>query len=86
MTYPNTNMDIHGPSIADGPQLEFTLLLNELEDMFVVGTTGEVIIPVEVIQVNKEAVSFRKRGRARVQGKFGEITLEQLENELPVAE
>ena len=65
---------------------EFDLMLNELLDQFRVGEKGKVIIPVEVIRVGKDRVRFRKSGEAEVQGKFDQLTVAEMRDNLDVAE
>lgn len=82
----NTNMDLNKESKKDGPQLEFTLPLNELLNQFRVGETGSVAIPVKVTQVDKETISFMKDGEAKTIGNFRSPTASEMRKHLDVAE
>ena len=75
---PNTNMDLNKPSKQDGPQLEFTLPIDEIKESIEVGQIGVVMIPVEVTQVKDGMVSFRKRGKASSQSKFHESNASEM--------
>ncbi len=78
----NTNMDLNKKKMKDGPALEFTLQLNELLDQFRVGETGKIVIPVEITQVDKESVSFRKNGEAEVLGNMRSKTLSEMREDI----
>ena len=82
----NTNMDINKEEPKDGPMLEFTLPFNELLDQFKTGETGKVVIPVEVTQVGKETVSFRKNGQSEVLGNFKTKTVSEMREDIGVVE
>lgn len=75
----NTNMDLRRPSNADGPQLEFTLPLNEIDESLEVGQRGEVTIPVEITEVGQTHVSFRKVGKASSPMSFKDESLSAME-------
>ncbi len=60
----NMNMDNNENQEATVPVFEFTLPANELDSDVKMGQTGEVIIPVEVISLGDNAVTFRKVGMA----------------------
>lgn len=77
---PDTNMNL-GKS-----PFEFSLPLNELDAQFAPGEVGTVLVPVEVIEVGKETVTFRKRGKASQQMSFQKPTIAELEQTLPIAE
>lgn len=81
----NTNMDLKKKASPDGPQLEFTLPLNDLQIDLEVGQKGEVIIPVEVTQLADGMVSFRKTGKAK-SGEFRSASLSDMEDDIGVAE
>lgn len=81
----NLNMDLENQSKKDGPQLEFTLPIDDVGQDLQVGQKGEIRLPVEVTQVKEGMISFRKRGTASGTN-FRQASLQDLENELPVAE
>lgn len=84
---PNTNMDLSKKDTnPDGPQLEFTLPMAEVNERVEVGEYGSVIIPVEVTQVSEGMISFRKSGKASSQAGFTKATVEQMREKLPKAE
>ena len=76
----NTNMNV-----GQSP-FEFKLPLGELDGQFQPAETGNLTIPVEVVEVGKEFVTFRKRGRARTESAFRQATVADLEQTLPVTD
>lgn len=82
----NTNMDLKKEASNDGPQLEFTLPMNEVKESLSVGDKGKVMIPVEVTQVQDGMISFRKIGMAESQSNFRELSLEEEKKDIGVAE
>ena len=76
----NTDMNVgHSP-------FEFKLPLSEIDGQFAPGETGKVIVPVEVVEVGKESVTFRKRGRATTETAFRQATVAELEATLPITD
>jgi len=65
---------------------EFELMQNELLDQFKTGDTGKVLIPVDVIRVENEKVRFKKKGSAETYGSFKEKPLDEVREEIGVAE
>lgn len=82
---PHTDFHSIDSQISKSP-FEFTLPILELDAQFAPGEVGVVMIPVEVVEVGKETVTFRKRGRTRLQAQFREATVEEMEDNLPVAQ
>ena len=82
----NTNMDLSKPSNNDGPQLQFTLPIEEVQEKVTVGDKGTIMIPVEVTQVKDGVVSFIKRGKASSQSNFQSMSLEEEREDIGVAE
>jgi len=65
---------------------EFELPLNELLDQFKAGDSGKVIIPVDVLRVDNEKVRFKKKGSAETYGSFKDRPLEEVREDIGVAE
>lgn len=86
MAEKNTNMDLNKPSNSDGPQLQFTLPIEEVQEKVSVGDKGTIMIPVEVTQVQDGFVSFMKRGKASSQTNFQSLSLDEEREDIGVAE
>jgi hypothetical protein len=65
---------------------EFELPLNELLDQFKTGDSGKVLVPVDVLRVDNEKVRFKKKGSAETYGSFKERPLEEVREDIGVAE
>jgi hypothetical protein len=67
---PSTNMDINKNKTTTVPVFEFTLPKHEVEADLTVGEYGEICIPVEIIAIDKDSVTFRKNGKAEAEDMF----------------
>lgn len=65
-----TNMDINKNKDAANPVFEFSLPRHEVDVDIAVGEFGEISVPVEVVEVGSDTVTFRKRGKATAQDVF----------------
>lgn len=82
----NTNMDLNKPSKIDGPQLEFTLPVDEVGGILNVGEKGKITIPCEVTQFKDGMVSFRKSGKAESTENWKPMSLDEERSTLPIKE
>lgn len=78
----NTNMDNKANPNATVPILEFSLPISEVDADLTIGDEGEIRIPVEVIEVTSDRVSFRKDGKAEVFGDFKPETLDNMKERI----
>lgn len=83
---PSTNMDINKNKNATVPVFEFTLPKSEVMSDLAVGEFGEICIPVEVVAVEKEAVTFRKNGPAEAEAMFRPEPLNQMRERIGVTD
>lgn len=79
-----TIMDANNPRAKS--RFEFTLPLAEIDTNLNLGEVGSISIPVEVMEVLRDFVTFRKRGRATTQMEFQEPTLKDMEDELGIGD
>lgn len=79
-------MDLKKPSNPDGPQLEFSLPINEVGGVVSVGDKGKITIPVEVTQSKDGMVSFRKAGKAESTDNWKQMSLDEERQTLPIKE
>lgn len=73
-----TNMDINNNKNATTPVFEFSIPRNEVDVDLAIGEFGEICIPVEVVEVGKDAITFRKRGKAEAEDIFRPEPLEKM--------
>jgi hypothetical protein len=83
---PSTNMDINKNKTATVPVFEFTLPKHEIEADLAVGEYGEVCIPVQIIAIDKESVTFRKNGKAEAEDMFRPEPLHQMRERMGVTD
>lgn len=65
-----TNLDHSKTKNSNIPQLEMTLMIGDFDKILRPGEKGEIIIPVEVVDQTKDAITFRKIGKSRTAGNF----------------
>lgn len=82
----NTNMDNKANPTATVPILEFSLPKSEFDTDIAVGDSGDIMIPVEVIEVTKDRVSFRKDGKAEACGDFKPETMDDMRERIGVVD
>jgi hypothetical protein len=80
----NTNMDINKNKNATVPVFEFTLPTNELDTEMEIGEVGEVIIPVEVVQIGTNTITFRKLKSARTDKTFRKESLDEMRSRIGI--
>lgn len=83
---PSTNMDINKNKNVTVPVFEFTLPKSEIMADVTVGEFGEISIPVEIIAVEKESVTFRKNGPAEAEDMFRPEPLNQMRERIGVTD
>jgi hypothetical protein len=77
-----TNMNINENKNATTPVMDFSLPKSEVDIDVAVGEFGEVCIPVEVVEVGKDTITFRKRGKAEAEGSFHQEPLEVMKERI----
>jgi len=77
-----TNMDINKNKNATTPVFEFSIPRSEVDVDVAVGEYGEICIPVEVVEVGKEIITFRKRGKAEAEDIFRQEPLEKMKERI----
>lgn len=77
-----TNMDINKNKNATTPVFEFSIPRNEVDVDLSIGEFGEICIPVEVVEVGKDSVTFRKRGKAEAEDVFRPEPLEKMKERI----
>jgi len=75
-------MDINKNKDAVTPVFEFSIPRSEVDVDIAVGEFGEVCIPVEVVEVGKDTITFRKRGKAEAEGSFHQEPLEVMKERI----
>lgn len=83
---PSTNMDINKNKNATAPVFEFTLPKSEVDADVAVGEFGEVSIPVEVIAIEGESITFRKNGKAEAEDMFKPEPLSNMRERMGVVD
>lgn len=83
---PSTNMDINKNKTATVPVFEFMLPKSEIMADLAVGEFGEISIPVEVVAVEKDTVTFRKNGPAEAEDVFKPEPLHQMRERIGVTD
>jgi hypothetical protein len=71
-------MDINKNKTATTPVFEFSIPRSEVDVDLAVGEFGEICVPVEVVAVGKDDITFRKRGKAEAEGSFHQEPLEKM--------
>lgn len=82
----NTNMDHKSNPNATVPIMEFSIPKPEFDSMVALNDMGELCIPVQVIEVSKDRISFRKIGPAKAMGEFKEESLEKMKERMGTVE
>jgi len=83
---PSTNMDINKNKQTTVPVFEFTLPKSEIHADVTVGEYGEVCIPVEIIAIEGDAVTFRKNGPAEADDMFRPEPLSKMRERIGVTD
>jgi len=65
---------------------EFYIAKSELEMDLDIGETGTVMIPVEVISIDKEGYLLRKAGKITPEGSFNPETVKDMRERIGVVE
>jgi len=64
----------------------FIVMKNELETDLDVGETGMIMIPVEVITIDKDTYTFRKAGQIKPEGEFKPESVKGMRERIGVVE
>lgn len=83
---PSTNMDINKNKEVTVPVFEFMLPKAEVKADLAVGEYGEICIPVMIVAVDKESVTFRKNGPAEAEDMFRPEPLNQMRERMGVTD
>jgi hypothetical protein len=83
---PSTNMDINKNKDVTVPVFEFMLPKSEVQADLTVGEYGEISIPVQIIAVDKDSVTFRKNGPAIAEDMFKPEPLHQMRDRMGVTD
>lgn len=77
-----TNMDHDKETNSNVPQLRFSLMIGDFDQILRPGDRGEVIIPVEVLEQSKHSITFMKVGKPRAAGNFLPPSVSDMEESL----
>lgn len=80
-----TNMDVNKNKTATVPVLEFRLPVSEVDAPLKMGQAGNIVIPVEVVEVSDGMIMFRKIGKAEADD-FHEEPLSKMRERIGVVE
>jgi hypothetical protein len=79
-------MDINKNKSVTVPVFEFTLPKSEIQADLKVGEYGEICIPVMIIAIEKDAVTFRKNGPAEAEDMFRPEPLNNMRERIGVTD
>jgi hypothetical protein len=83
---PSTNMDINKNKEVTVPVFEFMLPKHEIDASLTVGEYGHVSIPVQIVSIDKESVTFRKNGPAKAEDMFKPEPLSDMKDRMGVTD
>jgi len=83
---PSPNMDINKNKNATVPVFEFMLAKSEVDADLTVGEYGVISIPVEIIAIDRDSVTFRKNGPAEAEDMFRPEPLSNMRDRMGVTD
>jgi len=77
----HTNMDNKNNPTSTVPEFEFTLPMTEIDEPGQVGDIGNITIPIEIVEVTQDSMTFRKRSHVEL-SQLRKGTMKEMEDHL----